>query len=426
MATAAPTTPLDQVMGVFDGFLKVLDMASGSEVERWNRRTYATAKSWAAQMQTVVTRLLRPADVAELDKVFTQISCDRGFKVDLRCRALQSAPSLLLRALVLNRKMPNDLVRQVWRDLAAEQPPPDSAAIDTHGKQVSGADLLRNELARARRLDSHADAAEAIAAAVDAVAQALGQPRSLAGLGLIGTKPGVSTVPLSSYRSAQMLVSARLLHAEICSRCSTEAEVDHLVQRSVLPYAWDVPCLELLCWMLLVHAEPAAASVAAELRSLAEGTMSARLHHALLEIVLAREYEQHVWQLHPWLLAALCEGSFALCRAYCSHLVIETVGAVQRVRALLVLPRRGSALDEVRAIDPSLEERLPGLCRRWSQLLLRGGIVEAFCRQLLLELRDSCATDARSVVDAALFAQLPLAALRDGHGAAAAKRPRYG
>ncbi|KAG8467208.1 hypothetical protein KFE25_000524 [Diacronema lutheri] len=412
----------EQVTGMVDGFLQVLEQARSPKVSSWNGKTYSTAKRWGAYAQKAVSMLGDAAEVVALDRHFAVVASARGFKEELGCAALMNAPLLILRALLLNRYTPEALLPEIWRDLAAEQPPAESAVLDARGGRASGADVLREELERARRVDTRLDAVDAVSAALGAVADALGQPRARASAPDAGGGALGGGMPLASYRAAQLCVSARLLHAEICRQLPSEAAVDDFVRRRVLPYAHaDRACLELLCWVLLTHGADARDAQCGAERTDTRGAAeperaratSERLHNVLLEFVLAPAVRQRTWALHPWLLAAISEAHFPLCAAYASHLLVQTADAVRRTSAYLSAAPPGDGGDAL-PIGAADDERVAALRRRWAQLLLRGGVVEAFCRQLLAELRGSCAPDASAVLDAAVIAQLVAPAGRTG------------
>jgi hypothetical protein len=149
--------------------------------------------------------------------------------------------------------------------------------------------------------------------------------------------------------------------------------------------------------MLLV-APPVAGGVQAE----EQDGIAERLEALLLEAVLSAQVSPLVWQLHPWLVAELSERQCALCVAYCSHLVTATADALRRVCAGLATAHQAVRLDGAEP-EPTEDEQLGALRRRWSHLLLRGGVVEAFCRQLLAEMRQACSAECRSVFEASVL-----------------------
>lgn len=411
MAASAHEVQDDEMMRMFDGFLDVFEQATTPTVSNWNRRTYKTAKGWGAYAQKAVAMFASPAQVAALDRAFVEASRARGFKVELDCGALAGAPSLLMRTLLLNRYTPDTIMPEIWRDLAAEQPPAESAVLDVRGNRAFGADVLREELERARRLDARLDAADAISSVLEAAAGAASQ----AGFASTPAAPTsastrLGSMPLATYRSAQMLVSGRLLHDDLCRVIPSETELDAFVRDKVLRYASaDVPCLELLGWVLLARPDAAHAhDEGAAARAAVSRAMSARLHSMLLEYMLSAEQRERVWRLHPWLLAAMSEAHFAVCAAYSSHLLVQTAAALRRLQAHLALPRHPrAALGELREpIEPADDELMSSLCRRWAQLLLRGGLVGAFCAKVLAEFKQSCGDELRTVLDAAIFSRL--------------------
>lgn len=412
--TQGSATPgeIEHMLQMFDGFLCVLDKASSIDVSKWNRKTYSTAKSWGVYAQKAVTQGVRPSLVEALDLEFVDLCRVKGFKVVVDCNALVGAPSLLMRTLLLNRYTPDNIMPEVWRDLAAEQPPPDSAALDARGNRRSGADVLREELDRVRRLDARLDAAEAISDALDAAAGALAQAEAVSAAAARADRPGAglgSSMPLASYRSAQMLVSGRLLHDEMCRQFSSEGEVEPFVRGRVVPYAEnDLSCLELLGWMLLATVSPAVPrEKETDERALLSRSISARLHAVLVMSILTPPYRERLWQLHPWLLAALSEAHFSVCAAYTSHLLVQTAAAVRRLSAhLSTAPGVASVPDALRPIELADDEHVRAIRRRWSELLLRHGRVAHFCQQVLAEFKQSCATEVKAVLDAAFISQL--------------------
>lgn len=111
----------------FADLLVVFEQATTSAVSNWTRNTYKRAKDRGVFAQTAVATYASPAQVAALNRACAAASEARGSKFALDQFALAGAPSRMMRTLLLNPRTPDALMPCIWRDLALEGEPSESA-----------------------------------------------------------------------------------------------------------------------------------------------------------------------------------------------------------------------------------------------------------------------------------------------------------